>query len=91
MPHVSMEERAKRSEALKSHFKTDLGDTEIGLDQQRLRSANPLLRQIFVGSDAIVPSEQAVEVIAREVGTLSDRLEIYGVIEVVVDELTCLT
>ena len=88
MPHLLMEETAKRSEALESHLETNVSDAQMGATQQFFGPFYATFHQILVRSFIKGLPEKSQEVIAREACLAGNVVEVQREIVAGVDEVS---
>ena len=88
---AAMEERAERTETLKSDFKTDIRHAQIVFTEQLLRFLDATMNEVLMRSLIESLPEQAQEVITRKAGLFGNLIETQRMVVTVIDEITCTT
>ena len=91
MADAAMKERAERTEALKSDFKTHIRHAQIVFTEQLLRFLNATMDEVLMRSLIESLPKQAQEVITRKAGLFGNLIETQRMVVTVIDEITCTT
>jgi len=87
VPDISMKETAKRSQALKTHFKANISHPNILRAEQFLCLLDSAFDQILVGRFIKGLAKESEEMVTRKTGLARYLLEIERVIIAVIDKL----